>query len=96
MYYVLIKNRHKHHDINDLPALFDYCSSNQIFDYDYHKKIIHKHLQSKTKGSVIHVYLTGLTPLLLSVINYCHMFSLSLVVYHYDTDTNSYRSQTIL
>ena len=46
MKYVLINTRHYHKDIDNLPAIFDTVDTTQIFDFDYHKKIIHECLDN--------------------------------------------------
>jgi hypothetical protein len=94
MKFVLIKSRHNHKNINDLPVIFDNITDMQIFDFDYHKKIIHTVL--KEKSDILELYVTGLTPLLISVLNYCKLFDIKVLLYHYDKETNKYRAQTIL
>lgn len=94
MKYVLVKSRHDHADINYLPAIFDNVFSNQVFDFDYHKKIIHSKLQSKTEDLIL--YVTGMTPLLISVINYCRLFNINVVLYHYDSSIDKYVAQSVV
>ena len=94
MKYVLIKARHVHPEINELPAIFEDVHSNQIFDFDWHKKIIHASLQNK-QGLLI-LYVTGLTPLLVSVLNYCKLFNITVKLYHYDNSINKYVAQSVL
>lgn len=91
MTYVLVKSRHDHPDINNIPALFDEVED--VFDYDLHKKIIHEKLHNCKS---LKLYVTGLTQLLISVINYCRLFDISLVLYHYDTDSKRYRTQSVI
>lgn len=93
MKFLLTNLRHYHRDINSLPIIFDEVSSEQVFDFDWHKKVIHEKLKGKT--SVI-VYVTGLTPLVVSVINYCALFEINLVLYHFNTDTKKYVAQSIM
>ncbi len=93
MKYVLIKSRHTHPEIDKLPAIFDTIDSTQIFDFDYHKKIIHQSLQNKSK---LVLYVTGLTSLLISVLNYCRLFNISVVLYHYDSSINKYVAQSVV
>ena len=64
-----------------------------VFDYDLHKKIIHEKLHNCKS---LKLYVTGLTQLLISVINYCKLFDISLVLYHYDTDSKRYRTQSVI
>ena len=94
MRYIIIKSRHQHSDINNLPAIFDNVHSNQIFDFDYHKKIIHDKLKAKDEELVL--YVTGLTPLLISVLNYCKLFNISVVLYHYDMSIDKYMAQSVV
>lgn len=95
MKYVLIKSRHNHNDLNKLPAIFENTiQPTQIFDFDYHKKIIHEKLSTGDKQLIL--YVTGLTPLLISVLNYCKLFNISVLLYHYDTGSNSYRAQSVI
>lgn len=93
MKYVLVKSRHNHHSINNLPAIFDEVNDNQIFDFDYHKKIIHSRLKNKTEPLLL--YVTGLTPLLISVLNYCKLFNIPVTLYHYDVSSNKYLAQSV-
>lgn len=91
MKYVLIGNRHSHKDIDTLPAIFDDVVD--IFDYDLHKKIIHSKLHKCNK---LALYVTGLTQLLVSVLNYCRLFEIEVTLYHYDVDSNKYRTQSVI
>jgi hypothetical protein len=94
MKYILVKSRHTHRDIDKLPAIFDNVTSDQIFDFDYHKKIIHTQLKD-LNGDLI-LYVTGLTPLLISVINYCRLFQINVILYHYDSSSDRYRAQSVV
>lgn len=91
MRYVLMNNRHSHKDINNLPAIF--TEAVDIFDFDLHKKIIHMKL--KDCGH-LDLYVTGVTQLLVSVLNYCKLFNIEVTLFHYDIDTNRYRSQSVI
>lgn len=93
MKYVLIKNRHTHKAIDHLPALYDEIKTYQVFDFDYHKKVLHERLQN-VKDIVL--YVTGITPILISVINYCRLFNITVTLMHYDTVTNSYVPQSVV
>ena len=95
MRYVLIKSRHRHKDIQGLPAIFNIVTANQVLDFDYHKRIVHKKLENY-KYSELHLYVTGLTPVLVSVINYCRLFNIPVVLYHYNTRTNTYVRQSVV
>lgn len=91
--FILVNNRHTHSDLNGLPALFNDVQSTQIFDFDLHKKILHKVLNNVNS---IKLYITGLTPLLISTINYCRLFGVTVILMHYNTETNSYVPQSII
>ena len=91
MDYVLVAGRHSHKAIDNLPAIFDEVTD--IFDFDLHKKIIHTKLKNCKH---INLYVTGLTQLLISVINYCRLFNIEVTLYHYDVDSNRYRTQSVI
>jgi hypothetical protein len=91
MKYVLVSSRHSHKDIDNLPAIFNEVVD--IFDYDLHKKIIHSKLK---ECKHIALYVTGLTQLLVSVLNYCRLFNIEVTLFHYDVDSNRYRSQSVI
>ena len=91
MKYVLIKSRHSHKDIDNLPSIFEEVTD--VFDYDLHKKIIHTKLQNCKH---IALYVTGLTPILISVLNYCKLFNIEVTLYHYDLDSGRYSSQSVI
>lgn len=91
MKYVLVSSRHSHKDIDNLPAIFTEVVD--IFDYDLHKKIIHSKLK---ECKHIALYVTGLTQLLVSVLNYCRLFNIEVTLFHYDVDSNRYRSQSVI
>jgi len=94
MTYTLVKGRHVHPATAGIPALFDSLESNRIFDFDYHKKIIHAKLTNHSEELTL--YVTGMTPVLISVINYCRLFNMSVVLYHYDKQTKKYRAQSVV
>jgi len=94
MIYTLVKGRHEHRDIVGVSALFDTLESNRVFDFDYHKKIIHAKLTNHSEE--LKLYVTGMTPVLISVINYCRLFNMPVVLYHYDKATKRYRAQSVV
>ena len=94
MKYVLCKSRHSHADLVSIPALFQDVESSRIFDFDYHKKVIHSKLKNHDEELIL--YVTGMTPLLVSVINYCRLFNMSVVLYHYDSSYKKYRAQSVV
>ena len=91
MKYVLVNNRHSHKDIDKLPAIFDEVID--VFDYDLHKKIIHNKIKDCKH---LALYVTGLTQLLVSVLNYCRLFNIEVTLFHYDVDSNRYRTQSVI
>jgi|LGOV01.1.fsa_nt_gb hypothetical protein len=94
MKYVLVKSRHKHTQLNGTVPIFKQVTNHQIFDFDYHKKIIHNVLEQHT-GELL-LYVTGLTPLLISVINYCRLFKIPVVLFHFNSSTQRYIPQSII
>ena len=91
MTYVLVNGRHSHKDIDNVPAIFNDVTD--VFDYDLHKKIIHSKLKN---CDTLALYVTGLTQLLISVLNYCRLFNIEVTLYHYDIDSNRYRTQSVI
>lgn len=95
MKYVLVKSRHKHNVINNLPAIFNKIENDKMFNYIYHKKLIHEVLKDKSNTRIF-VYVTGITPLLISVINYCKENNIMLILFHYDITEDDYIPQIVL
>lgn len=50
----------------------------------------------KAEVDIIKLYVTGLTPALTSVIKMCSIRHLTLMLMHYDRDSNSYKAQYVL
>ena len=48
------------------------------------------------EGDEINVYVTGLTAATVEVINTCRKYNVTLYLYHYDRDSNSYKKQTVM
>lgn len=46
--------------------------------------------------TVLHLYVTGLTVALVSVINYCHSTNIKLILWHYDRNTDDYYRQDVV
>lgn len=95
MKYILVRARHHHVAIDNLPAIFETLNSSRIFDFDYHMKIIHNTFDGKQIDE-LQLYVTGLTPLLISVLNYCRMFKIPVTLYHYDISLNRYVLQSVV
>jgi len=91
-----MKGRHQHRDIDDLPAIFDGINTGYLFDFDYHKRIIHDAFSKIHPGEDLHLYVTGLTPVLVSVLNYCRLLRISVTLYHYDASTDRYVRQSVV
>jgi hypothetical protein len=94
MKYVLVNARHKHPQLQGVLPMFEEMNSHKLFDFDYHKRIIHEKLKEQ-HGELL-LYVTGLTPLLISVLNYCRLFNIPVVLLHYNSSTNRYVSQSIV
>ena len=63
-----------------------------VFDFETMNEIIYE----KLKGvSDLHLYVTGLTPALTTVINYCYLNRVNLTLYHFNRDTGEYVSQVM-
>lgn len=45
---------------------------------------------------VLNLYVTGLTPALVAVLNACHYLNITVTLYHYDRDTGNYYPQRVL
>ena len=48
------------------------------------------------EGDEVNVYVTGLTAATVEVINTCRKYNVTLYLYHYDRDSNSYKKQTVM
>lgn len=95
MKYVLVKARHNHKDIDNIPAIFDSLTGDQLFDFGFHSKVIHSKLND-FKDEEISIYVTGFAPVLVSVLNYCRMLHISVVLYHYNATLNKYVPQSVV
>ena len=67
--------------------------SDIIFDCNAKEKIIHEKLQDCKE---LHLYVTGATPVLIDVINYCVYNMIDTTLYHYNRDTNKYVFQKLV
>jgi len=84
----LFKHRHElpcDRFIFDKPLAF-------IYDFKFQQKIIKKKLSCCSK---LDLYVTGLTPALVEVINYCMKNRIILTLWHYDTIIKRYRPQKV-
>ena len=71
--------------------------SNEInpFDFVGMEKACKETLGHIQPCDVVELYVTGLTPALVTVINYCLENGINLKLYHFNRDTNDYVSQWI-
>ena len=83
----LVKGRHEM-PVNEY--IFD--KVNDVFDYDEIRNQIHHKLQ---KYNEVDLYVTGLTTVLIEVINYCIINNLNLTLLHYNYETHGYMSQIV-
>lgn len=63
-----------------------------IFDFAELEEIAAKNIP---KCSVLRVYVTGLTPCVVAVINVCQARGTELYLLHYDRDEGNYKSQYV-
>lgn len=97
----LIKNRHVFKNVNINGYIYDEIRN--VRDLD--------HMKSTVKNSVdwlmekyeindymnleLYLYVTGLTVALIEVINFCNLYGVSLVLYHYDKLLDIYYRQDV-
>lgn len=60
-------------------------------DFDGMAEYVNRVLEPCRSCHTLHVYVTGLTPALLTVINWCHAYGVSCVTWHYDRETGAYK-----
>ena len=85
---VLCAARHSHPAIDGLPAVF----ANDIDPMDFNNLMriaAHKLKNIKT----LDLYVTGLTPALVAVLNVCMRDSISCTLWHYNKDSGGYEPQ---
>lgn len=89
----LCEGRHEIKDVSTyiFPNNF-FQNSTDIFNFSRMQNQIHSILKNQ---SAIKLYVTGFTPALIEVINYCNFNSIKLILMHFDRDTQSYLPQTI-
>ncbi len=94
----LIKNRHifKNVDIDG----YIYDEIRNIRDLDYMKNISIDWLMKKYEINdymdlELDLYVTGLTVALIEVINFCNLYGVGLVLYHYDKLLDIYYRQDV-
>ena len=63
------------------------------FDFHGLEKIVHEKLKDVKE---LDLYVSGLTPVLVTVINYCVYNAISLTLYHYDINSGKYVPQKLI
>lgn len=85
---VLCKLRHKHPLVDPLEAIFP----TEIDPFDYYA--MHKMIDAKLKDAKsLNLYVTGLSPALVAVLNYCTLYSITCVLWHFNKLTGLYVKQ---
>lgn len=86
----LIEGRHQINDVNDYifkDAIVD------VKDFEFFQEVISEKLEGV---SHLDLYVTGLTVVLVEVINFCKNNNIDLCLYHFDRDTGGYFKQPIV
>ena len=90
----LVRGRH------DIPGITEYVFDGEIEDPSDILGIQDTAYQSigniPIKYTDLKLYVTGLTPCLVEVINVCRYFKFKLILMHYNPKTNSYYEQEVL
>lgn len=89
------------HEFPVMECIFpERLSQDQIFDFDYHNKVIDAFFKSKPKTiKELNLYASGLQTVLCSIVRYCQKNKISLNVFHYDQVASgrySYIEQQVL
>ena len=90
----LCEGRHEIPEVKEyiFPKGF-FNDENDMFDYDRMGLQILKVL--KMQASPVRLYVTGFTPALVSVINFCCGNLIPLILMHFDKASNSYKEQPV-
>lgn len=86
----LIEGRHKIETVENY--IFNEVPVDKIFDFKWQTEIINLKLKN---ARIIHLYVTGLTVCLVSVINYCKQENKKITLWHYNRDTGEYIRQNV-
>lgn len=87
---VLCAARHSHPTIDGLPAIFE----GEINPMDFNGMM--KIAARKLKGvDALDLYVTGLTPALVAVLNVCIISAIPCRLWHYNRATNAYDVQIV-
>lgn len=89
------------HEFPVMECIFpERLSQDQLFDFDYHYKVIDTFFKSKPKTiKELNLYASGLQTVLCSIVRYCQKNRISLNVFHYDQVASgrySYIEQQVL
>ena len=90
---VLCKSRHTHPDIENLKCIFDQIDNPVDFaDMEVRSA---KFVKDMYPEKHLDLYVTGLTPALIAVLNTCKFRNVNVSLFHYDIKTNSYKEQYV-
>lgn len=91
--FILCLGRHCVED-NQYPTIFEIITVDKIFDFSWQEEQVEKVLKKVMKKQIF-VYLTGLTQMILSVLNVAYRLGISIIFLHYDVDTEEYFPQNM-
>ena len=91
--FILCSGRHCVED-NQYPTIFEIITVDKIFDFSWQEEQVEKVLKKVMKKQIF-VYLTGLTQMILSVLNVAYRLGISIIFLHYDVDTEEYFPQNM-
>ena len=92
----LCEGRHEIPEVTEYIFPKDFFNeSNTMFDFDRMTKRIHEVLKYKVleEESSVTLYVTGFTPALVEVINYCERNLIELKLMHFNRETSEYVPQ---
>lgn len=72
-------------------AIFENVVEN-VFDFVSLRDIVKEKLRC---CSELDLYVTGLTPVLIAVLNYCIEYNIQCTLYHFNRDSGEYTPQTV-
>lgn len=86
----LCEGRHEIPEVSGYIFPKDFFESENLFDFDRINDRIHEVLKDESN---VTLYVTGFTPALVEVINYCTFNLMQLKLMHFNRETNSYITQ---
>ena len=89
----LCEGRHEIPEVSEYIFPKGFFSGSDMFDFDRMHARVHEVLEDCTS---VKVYVTGYTPALVEVINYCVADLIPLKLMHFNRETNSYVEQHVL